>query len=189
MAGIAQPFLSQIELGKNRASEETLEKLAQALEVSVSDLTGTGMRAGMEKEAPRGERENLRVLQIPFYGEKPEGDVEQWLAVPWNEGKMGPAGKDVETRPFAMSVEENFVVVNPIRKISVGEPCLIFFPEHDEFLTAPVWLRKDGGMTLQDVSGNLHFSKEDIQRGEIMIMGPVVLEIGFPGRRKEKMYV
>jgi DNA-binding XRE family transcriptional regulator len=39
-AGIAQPFLSQIETGKREGTVETLRKLAQALRLTIDDLVG-----------------------------------------------------------------------------------------------------------------------------------------------------
>lgn len=39
-AGIAQPFLSQIETGKRDGTVETLRKIADALSVTIDDLVG-----------------------------------------------------------------------------------------------------------------------------------------------------
>lgn len=39
-AGIAQPFLSQIETGKREGTVDTLRKIAQALSVTIDDLVG-----------------------------------------------------------------------------------------------------------------------------------------------------
>nr|WP_244424802.1 helix-turn-helix transcriptional regulator [Methylobacterium nodulans] len=39
-AGIAQPFLSQIETGRREGTIDTLRKLAQALNLTLDDLVG-----------------------------------------------------------------------------------------------------------------------------------------------------
>ncbi len=86
MAGISNPYLSQIERGLRRPSAEILQQIARALRISAETLY---VRAGILDAREVGGDLTEAILAEPTSDRRPETDVVAHLLV-FSPGKRGP---------------------------------------------------------------------------------------------------
>lgn len=171
-SGVSQPMISQLEQGKKPFTQKTLEKLAKALGVTLSDIFSSNVVV-----ATQAKPKKVPLISFVQAGDWTEvadqyhpGDGEMWVDAPAGCGDNAFALRVVGGSMEPRFREGDIIIVDPSRVVENGD--YIVAKINDDEATFKKYVRDGGKVLLMPL--NPAYPSHDVTDREWKIVGRVV---------------